>query len=305
MQSASEQTETPKPSRFLAWLKRLPSPLLSTWWGPVVGWWTAALVWMAVLVVEPVLGGFGSILENMTGVVLLLATLAAVVIWFVALGKKRWGRAAAQFVIGILSFPVFCVGGFASMVTGNALGLHVRPQALARAAIVKGTGIEIPFSVEFTPSHPFLAEYDRGIVFRSGKRIGIWPDTGGGGPFAVYRLPSGAFYLVCGMNFEPQRNEYRIDPAAETVELLVEGRWISIPDGTKAVVGQSKSVTGTISTFGLDIETETASEQYVRMDGVPVGDSLEGRTYLGLVKPDGSFEPGVIDPSPMPPESAE
>ena len=144
----------------------------------------------------------------------------------------------------------------------------------------------LPFSVAFKPAHPFLAEYDRWIDFPSGKRIGIWMDTGGAGPFAVYRLASGAYYLIDGLKFEYIRSEYRVDPAAETVEIMNGTRWIAIPDGASAVVGHSSD----------SIIVKTKHGETTVGGGVPVGDSLAGRTYLGLAKPDGRFEPGTGDP---------
>jgi hypothetical protein len=140
--------------------------------------------------------------------------------------------------------------------------------------------------VKFRRSHPFLVEYDRWIVFPSGKRIGIWPDTGGAGAFAVYRLASGAYYLIDGLKFEYIRSEYRVDPAAETVEIMNGTRWIAIPDGASAVVGHSSD----------SIIVKTKHGETTVGGGVPVGDSLAGRTYLGLAKPDGRFEPGTGDP---------
>ena len=144
----------------------------------------------------------------------------------------------------------------------------------------------LPFSVKFKPAHPFLAEYDRWIVFPSGKRIGIWMDTGGAGPFAVYQLATGAYYLIDGLDFEHVRSEYRVDPAAETVEIMNGSRWIGIPDEAEAVVGYSSS--------SSNVKTKTGETTVG--GGVPVGDSLAGRTYLGLVKPDGRFKPGTGDP---------
>lgn len=49
-------------------------------------------------------------------------------------------------------------------------------------AAVTETSTEIPFSLSYKPAHPFLAEYDKAVVFPSGKTIGLAPDSGGGGP---------------------------------------------------------------------------------------------------------------------------
>ncbi len=60
-----------------------------------------------------------------------------------------------------------------------------------RMAGVPGEDGKTAFSVEYINAHPFLAEYDKTIVFKSGKRIGVGMDTGGAGAFAGYRLGSG------------------------------------------------------------------------------------------------------------------
>ena len=282
----SEDTESTKPRRSRAFARRLLEAFFATWWGPVVAWWATALVHLAVCVVAPPLRIVGFILVVATGVALLLATLAAAVAWLRALGTHRWKRAAVQFVLGILSIPVFAVGAVVAAFAGRTFALAVAPQSVSRTVSIRDGDDAPPFSVRFTPSHPFLAEYDRCIVFPSGKRIGIWPDTGGGGPFAVYRLASGEYYLVCGLDFDWVRFDCRVNPENETVETMRGDSWIAIPDGTKAVTGGSSR----------SICVETGHGEKTVGGGVPVGDSLEGRTFLGLAHPDGRFESGGTDP---------
>ncbi len=76
----------------------------------------------------------------------------------------------------------------------------------------------LPFFVEFRHSHPFLAEYDKRIVFNSGKAIGLWPGTGGAGPFAVYDLASGEIS-------SPVENSLDGEKLVGTVNLYSAGSW--------------------------------------------------------------------------------
>ncbi len=79
---------------------------------------------------------------------------------------------------------------------------------------------EVPFAVEFRARHPYLAEYDRRVVFKSGKSASLGFDTGGAGNFAVYSLPDGAFLLMDGLRAIQFRGLYRVEVRAETVECL-------------------------------------------------------------------------------------
>lgn len=143
------------------------------------------------------------------------------------------------------------------------------------------------FSVEFRPAHPFLAEYYKCVVFPSGKHVGIWMDTGGAGPFAVWRLPTGEYYLVDGLEHDFVRNDYRVNAANETVEMMCGETWFAIPDGALAVTATSN--------MGFSVKT-AEGEKSVDVPGVPVGDSLKGRVYLGLLLTSGRFELGEGDP---------
>ena len=79
---------------------------------------------------------------------------------------------------------------------------------------------EVPFAVEFRAIHPYLAEYARRVVFKSGKSASLGIDTGGAGDFAVYSLPDGTFMLMDGLRMIQHRGKYVVDVRAETVECL-------------------------------------------------------------------------------------
>jgi hypothetical protein len=111
-------------------------------------------------------------------------------------------------------------------------------------------------------------------------------DTGGAGPFAAYRLQSGEYYLVDGLKGDRFRDDFRVNTSNETVEVMSRGRWVKIPDGALSVSG-----TDGRAVFIKMPDGETTSDE-----GVQVGDTLKGRTYLGLISTDGTFKPGRGDP---------
>ncbi len=77
---------------------------------------------------------------------------------------------------------------------------------------------EVPFSIGFKDAHPFLAEYHRSIAFKSGKRLDIDMDTGGGRDFAVYEIGDGRYCIVDCFDYADLRGTYIINPESETVE---------------------------------------------------------------------------------------
>ena len=171
-----------------------------TFWGPVIVWWAAALLNLAIWVVSPLLGKTGMRLEDVFGIVLALVTLAVVVAWAKTLFSRRWGRAAGQFAVGGLSLPVFSIACLLSMAASHALAYSKSPESFARrfSVLDRGSGPQL-FQIEFVLHRWLPTEYDKSVVFPSGKRIGLFPDTGGNGPFALYRLPTGEYDLVDGL----------------------------------------------------------------------------------------------------------
>lgn len=137
---------------------------------------------------------------------------------------------------------------------------------------------EMPFSIEHLPAHPFLAQYDRRITFRSGKHIGLWFGTGSKNAFWVYLLGTNTYYLVDeGMS----RNEYRVDVDKETVECKCgSSTWVRIPEGALSVSGHSSD--------GITVKTE--SGEVAVNEGVPVGDALRNRRFICKVYPSGKID---------------
>lgn len=268
--------------------------------GMFLVWGCAAVLFLAAVVVSPFLGKADVVVGVAATGVLAGVSLWYAVVFLVTLAKRQWKKSAIMFVLGGVGARLLAVG------LGFAIGLNFwsaaenweKGKENPRLADVPGEDGKTAFSVEYVNAHPFLAEYDKTIVFKSGKRIGVCMDTGGAGPFAVYSLPTGEYYLVDGLKHSFIRNDYRVNVTNETVEMMTADTfWIRIPDGTLAVVGGG----------GNSIEVNTSDEKYKNVESklTSVGDSLSRRKYLGLIHPRGEFEKsddgkdpyvGIIEP---------
>ena len=251
-------------------------------------WGCFAATFLAVLAMKPMLGIAGIILTALVEHGLVIATLFYGVLLIVSLVKKEWRKAIAMFGLGGLGAILLFIG------TGFAMAINFAIRTAAWDATAEEPRLVAPptaagatlFSVEYKNAHPFLAEYDKAIVFASGKRIGVWGDTGGAGAFAVYQLPSGDYYLVDGLDAEFIRNDYRINVMQETVEILCGQTWLPLPDNALWVTMKSNDF----------VVAETADGDVTVESGTPVGDTLNNRRYLGLIYPQGTFVPGEGDP---------
>lgn len=264
-------------------------------------WGCAAFIFFVAVVSSPLLGKASVVAGFAATGVFAVASLWYALVFLVTLAKRQWRKAAIMFVVGGVGACLLAVGfGFAvAFNVWVCMATWSQADEKPRLVGVPGEDGKMAFSVEYINAHPFLAEYDKTIVFKSGKRIGVCMDTGGAGPFAVYRLPTGEYYLVDGLKHNFIRNDYRVNVTNETVEMMTgDAFWIRIPDGTFAVVGRG----------GDSISVRTADEECKNVEGqlAPAGDSLSRRKYLGLTHPRGEFEKsddcrdpyaGIIEPA--------
>ena len=261
--------------------------VFETAYGPFVAWCCNALLLFVAYAISPPLGWFGTALVNMMLVVQVLAAIVWLIALFISFNEREWVRALVQFFLGIAGLFLFGFGlTFAFVAHGVVAHATSSGYAEVRSASVTNETSALEFAVEYRPAHPFLAEYDKTMVFKSGKRIGVCKDTGGAGPFAVYRLSAGEYYLVDGLEHDFIRNDYRVNVTNETVEMMCDETWVNIPEGALKVVGGGND----------SISVETADGERWVDGGTPVGDSLKGRSYLGLLYPSGRFDPGEGDP---------
>lgn len=268
-------------------MKKFVRFALKTAFGPFVVWCGTAFLLFAAYALSPLLGSFGIILTNMMVIMLLVAAVVNVVAIVISLVGHQSGRGLAQLLLALAGLPIFFFGLLFSFVTEGVIA-HATSSGYAevQSASVTNETAALEFAVEYRPAHPFLAEYDKCVVFPSGKRIGVWMDTGGAGAFAVYRLPTGEYYLVDGLEHDFIRNDYRVNTTNETVEMMCDETWVKIPDKTLKVDGSSSD--------SIFVKTEDGEKSV--NGGTPVGDSLKGRVYVGLLYPKGDFEPGTGDP---------
>ena len=268
-------------------MKKIKRFVFETAYGPFVTWCCSAVVLFVTYALSPPLGRFGIAIVNMMVIVQVIAAIVNVTALFKSLVEHQHGRAFGQFSLGIAGLFLFVFGlAFAFVAHGVVAHATSSGYGPERSASVTNETGALEFAVEYRPAHPFLAEYDKCIVFPSGRRIGVWMDTGGAGAFAVYRLPTGEYYLVDGLDFDFVRNDYRVNTTNETVEMMCDETWVKVPDKTLKIDGRSND--------SISVKTEDGEKDVD--GGTPVGDSLKRRVYIGLLYPSGDFEPGTGDP---------
>ena len=207
------------------------------------------------------------------GVLLLLSGLVLVAAFVRSLWKRAWGRAAAQLVLGLAGAVGFVLALAVAVFSSGFVAYYMGWEAPWVGAEEKN-GV-VPFEVEYQRAPAFSSEYFRRVAFASGKRVGIAMDTGGHAQLAVYALEDGTHALM-----DSTGDLFRVDAAAETVDMEGGWRWYRLPEGTEKVRSWGTS--------GVWVVLENGEEQSSK-DGVPIGESLDGRRLLGKFVPYGAF----------------
>ena len=216
--------------------------------------------------------------------------------WRLAHPKNRWLRGAwwmTHIVVYFLMILVLCF--FAATVAR----VVVRLSPLAMESDwpwTKGRITdELPFAVEYKRAKTLCAEYDKRLLFKSGKRVGLQIDTCGYGPFRVYRLRDGNYCLVDGYDIKADLPDvpryYRINVEKETVEHKQDDNWYAIPEkgyvrGCGGVVGENVKHFDMYPGGSLN----TTEGWIVCVTGTPVGDSLDGMRLIGKINTSGKFK---------------
>ena len=269
-------------------MKRLLNFLYGNWYGMSVCWCATGLLSLAVGLA---FGGDRRLAALVNAVLFLhvvVMTLLALSAPVVSLCRRRWGRACAQIGAGLLVGLLYLAGlslvSIAAMFSeANMDTFRSEDQAWRETKITD----ELPFSVGYRPAHPFLAEYEKRLTFRSGRHVPLRLDSGGAGRFAVYALGTNTFYLVEGLEHEFMRSEYRVDAAKETAEMLCgDAVWIPIPEDALEFESWGAD--------GFSVKTPGGSRHVER--GVPARGTLEGRRFLGYISTRGRFEKGGTEP---------
>lgn len=209
--------------------------------------------------------------------------------WRLTWPKNHWLHGVWWMVHVIVYFILISALCFT---TASVVRLAVRFSPLPSETWTRGNvSNELPFAVEYKRAKTLCAEYDKRIRFKSGKTVGIWPDTGGGGPFAVYALQDGEYYIVDGIEHDFLRNEYRVNCRNETVELKGKYSWILIPDRSLKIRSLKIAMHS-----DFDLMSQTADGTVCSTTTTPIGRSLAERRFLGMILTSGRFIAGGNDP---------
>jgi hypothetical protein len=224
-----------------------------------------------------------------------LSILAGIASFFRNLWRKEWKRSFSQVLYGAVALFLFLYTG---VVFSQGLYPLVARHAPGgeRLWIATGADVPFPFAVECRERNRIPDEACKRIAFASGKRVRFGPEHGECGPTAVYALSSGAFALAEDAGRKEGTFAYRVDPAAESVEAFCAGTWFALPDDCIAI----DSLAGEV----LEIMARSGTNwHHAGEGGRPDGGDFDSRRYLGLVRPDGSFDPDAPDPFPdFPPD---
>lgn len=184
---------------------------------------------------------------------------------------------------------------FCAVLTG-AVGFFVATHTWTHPCTIGHVTDTLPFTVQYKRAKTMCAEYDKRLLFKSGKCIGLPLDTCGFGPFQVYRLKSGDYCLVDGFDrklpesFGDQSRWLRVNIEKETVELKHGIGWFKIPEG-----GYVRGWGGSpddLSHFGFDMYPGGNLNNQgwqVTVPGTPVGDSLDEKKLIGTIYTSGRF----------------
>ena len=249
---------------------------LDTFYGPLLLWALSA---------GAVLAGFAFLPFPLARILLLavalplllLCTVLGLVAFVRSLLAKAWLRATLQLVLSLGLAAGAVLGSVFALLAGSILGYALQPPESGWTPA--GADLGLPFTVEYKPCHPFLAEYDRRVVFPSGKRIGIGVDPGGYPIMSVYALDDAGTYVISDGQFG---QAFRIGMEAETVDWGNGFAWFRLPDDFRDIS----------FTSGDYVVGSLADGSEVRLtNSVPYGTTLANRRLLGAVGPGGGSEP--------------
>ena len=155
-------------------MNRIREFLSRTGLGMFLVWGCAAVLFLVAIVGSSFWGKAGVAVGVAATVVFAGTSLWYVLVFLVTLAKRQWKKSAIMFVSGGVGACLLVVGfGFAMALNfWSAAENWEKGKEKPRLADVPGEDGKTVFSVEYIHAHPFLAEYDKTIVFKSGKRIG-------------------------------------------------------------------------------------------------------------------------------------
>ena len=249
------------------------------------GWLPAVWVVSVICVVCPFLLEHGDnaflgafLLFYVAGPLFILCSIVFVFVLLRALWKRHWRYLAKQTAIIAITLAAAC----------SAVYFIENPTSGPRAWHSTPRDVPFPFAVEWRLADQFCGDWDKRIVFASGRRTGLARGEASNRPLAVYALDSGRYAVAFKDTFTPYFYVFRIDPGKETVDWLSEGLWYTLPPDTVGFISWGaggplvKTKKGAVGVHG----------------GVPAGDEYSHRRFLGFVSTSGAFDPSTRDPFP-------
>ena len=207
--------------------------------------------------------------------------------WRLSRPRNRVLRGAWWLTHVIVYFAL--ISFFCAVLTG-AVGFFVATHTWTHTWTIGRVAETLPFNVQYKRAKTMCAEYDKRLLFKSGKCIGLPLDTCGFGPFQVYQLKSGDYCLVDGFDRKLPSRWLRVNIEKETVELKYGIGWFKIPEG--GYVRGWGGVPDDLSHFRFDMYPGgnlNSQGWHVKVPGTPVGDSLDEKKLIGTIYTSGRF----------------
>ncbi|MBR3581889.1 MAG: hypothetical protein IKO01_00425 [Kiritimatiellae bacterium] len=183
---------------------------LDTFYGPPLLWALSAGAVLAGLALYTFT--VARILLLAVALLLLLCTVLGIVSFIRSLLAKAWLRATLQLVLGLILVILSLPCAMHALIVGIFIDFDRQPPE--SGWVVSDAVPGLPFTVEYKPAHPFLAEHYRRVVFPSGKHLDIRMNPGGHPYLSVYAFDAPGHLFCLSDGADPP---IIVDAAAETV----------------------------------------------------------------------------------------
>lgn len=146
--------------------------------------------------------------------------------------------------------------------------------------------INIPADKNFTfqqrATHPFLAEYDYRLKFKSGKILGMFCNTGGKTEFNLYTLKDGKILMV------DKEHSYIVDFKNECAFVIIDDILFPLShvliDGFDGVLKNHNVKVSDTSYTLLVYQKNVKDAKALELSGSPIKDVLVGKKYFGRLE---------------------
>ncbi len=205
-----------------------------------------------------------------------------IVLFIILSGLLFYRFAAAKNNIGVFGalfgYVIGFIVAFCAVVSVLLLNLLASTLYYSNVALPQFDGCKMQFKRAFT----MCPEYDRRIKFKSGKIVGIFPDTCGQSNFAVYKLKNGWLYLKCTGGIG---NSFFVDAESEKVYDVLCNAYAELR-GKNAVNGRMGFADGNEVEYDIYCGKNYNMGSY-KSKVLPNGNIMENARYLGELTPTG------------------